>query len=130
MNGAESCPECPELSTIVLTQRFQLFGNEIARQYAKGFDKPESDTAGDAFEAFRFLEEHDAERVPVVERGRLVGEPAAVQPCADSALGRLALRPLQPPDDRDFGAAVERYDGQMIYLKDGSSPFNHSCLRC
>ena len=24
-------------------------------------------------EAFRFLEEHDAERVPVVERGRLVG---------------------------------------------------------
>jgi len=31
----------------------------------------DADTALD--EAFRFLEEHDAERVPVVERGRLVG---------------------------------------------------------
>jgi CBS domain-containing protein len=27
----------------------------------------------DLEEAFRFLEEHDAERVPVVEGGRLVG---------------------------------------------------------
>ena len=27
----------------------------------------------DLEEAFRFLEEHDAERVPVVEDGRLVG---------------------------------------------------------
>jgi CBS domain-containing protein len=31
------------------------------------------DSDMDLEEAFRFLEEHDAERVPVVENGRLVG---------------------------------------------------------
>jgi len=31
------------------------------------------DSEMDLEEAFRFLEEHDAERVPVVEDGRLVG---------------------------------------------------------
>ena len=31
------------------------------------------DSDGALDEAFRFLEEHDAERVPVVEDGRLVG---------------------------------------------------------
>ena len=47
-------------------------------------------------EAFRFLEEHDAERVPVLERGRLVG-----------VLSRsVLLRRLAEDEDPDTAADV------------------------
>ena len=43
-------------------------------------------------EAYRFLEEHDAERVPVIERGRLVGV------LSRSALQRRLAEDEPPPD--------------------------------
>jgi CBS domain-containing protein len=46
-------------------------------------------------EAFRFLEEHDAERVPVTENGRLVGI------LSRSALQRRLAEDEPPPDEPD-----------------------------
>ena len=46
-------------------------------------------------EAYRFLEEHDAERVPVIERGRLVGV------LSRSALQRRLAEDEPPPDVPD-----------------------------
>lgn len=46
-------------------------------------------------EAFRFLEEHDAERVPVVEEGRLVGV------LSRSVLQRRLAEDEPPPDPVD-----------------------------
>jgi CBS domain-containing protein len=48
-------------------------------------------------EAFRFLEEHDAERVPVVENGRLVG-----------VLSRSVLQRRLAEDEPDAAAAAEQ----------------------
>jgi CBS domain-containing protein len=46
-------------------------------------------------EAFQFLEKHDAERVPVVERGRLVGV------LSRSVLQRRLAEDEEPPDGPD-----------------------------
>jgi CBS domain-containing protein len=46
-------------------------------------------------EAFRFLEEHDIERVPVTENGRLVGI------LSRSALQRRLAEDEPPPDEPD-----------------------------
>jgi CBS domain-containing protein len=48
-------------------------------------------------EAFRFLEEHDAERVPVVENGRLVG-----------VLSRSVLQRRLAEDEPDAAVAAEQ----------------------
>jgi CBS domain-containing protein len=48
-------------------------------------------------EAFRFLEEHDAERVPVVEDGRLVG-----------VLSRSVLQRRLAEDEPDAAVAAEQ----------------------
>jgi tRNA nucleotidyltransferase (CCA-adding enzyme) len=48
-------------------------------------------------EAFRFLEEHDAERVPVVEGGRLVG-----------VLSRSVLQRRLAEDEPDAAVAAEQ----------------------
>jgi CBS domain-containing protein len=55
------------------------------------------DSEMDLEEAFRFLEEQDAERVPVVEDGRLVGV------LSRSVLQRrlAADEPLTPPEDQE-----------------------------
>jgi CBS domain-containing protein len=49
----------------------------------------------DVDEAFRFLEEHDLERVPVVEDGRLVGV------LSRSVLQRRLAEDEPPPDDSE-----------------------------
>ena len=51
-------------------------------------------------EAFRALEEHDLERVPVVEDGRLVGV------LSRSVLRRRLAEDEPPPPDADPGTAV------------------------
>lgn len=54
-------------------------------------------------EAFRFLEEHDLERVPVVEGGKLVG-------VLSRAVLQRRLAEDEPPTDAD-GRRHERLDG-------------------
>ena len=54
----------PELDEILQDQELRRIGALLS---AASRAEPPLD------EAFRFLEEHDAERVPVVEEGRLVG---------------------------------------------------------
>jgi CBS domain-containing protein len=54
----------------------------------------------DVDEAFRFLEEHDLERVPVTEDGRLVGV------LSRSVLQRRLAEDEPPPDEPDEGTAA------------------------
>jgi len=51
------------------------------------------DSSGQLDDAFRFLEEHDAERVPVVDGGRLVGV------LSRSVLQRRLAEDEPPPED-------------------------------
>ena len=102
--------ERPEVRAVLVTDGDHLVGvvtrKTLVREVvAAGRDPRSTDVGGIAEpplytiepevpldEAYRFLEEHDAERVPVIERGRLVGV------LSRSALQRRLAEDEPPPD--------------------------------
>jgi CBS domain-containing protein len=100
----------PEVRAVFVVDGDRLVGivtrkTLVARVVAEGRDPATTDLASIAEEprytiapdvpleeAFRFLEEHDAERVPVVEDGRLIGV------LSRSVLQRRLAEDEEPPD--------------------------------
>ncbi len=104
----------PEVRAIYVTDEERLVGvvtrKTLVREVVAAGRDPSATTLGDIAEppdhtigpdvpleeAFRFLEEQDAERVPVVEQGRLIGV------LSRSVLGRRLAEDDEPVED-DFG---------------------------